>query len=280
MESASNKTSLFYHNIFSYPLTDEDLKKWGVGRKFIINNFQFSIKHKANFQFINGRQNIVNTRIQNEKSSKKKLIIAKEAAKTISKVPTVLFVGITGSLAMMNADKNSDIDLLIITKANTLWITRLLSYAVIWLNGYKTRKPEQKDEKDKLCLNMWLDESDLVWEEKDRNLYTAHEIAQIVPLVNRESVYERFLFLNNWILNYWPKSVRISSKQHVVSSKQKSILHSTFYILQAAFEKLSYIAQYQYMKSKISREVATPTRAIFHKNDWGKKILTTLKDID
>ena len=33
------------------------------------------------------------------------------------------------------------------------------------------------------------------------------------------------------------------------------------------------------MKPKITREVVTPTRAIFHPNDWGKKVLTILSDI-
>ena len=90
--------------------------------------------------------------------------------------------------------KNSDIDLLIITRKNMLWTTRALVYGVLKVMGYQLRKPEQKSEKDKLCLNMWLDETSLVWDRKDRNIYTGHEIAQIVPLINKKNIYEKFLF--------------------------------------------------------------------------------------
>ena len=210
MESKSSSfASLKYHDIFNYPLTSDEIKKWQVGKEFTISNLQFPTNEKQNFHFINGRQNIIKTRIQNEKYSKKKLKIAKEAAKTISRIPTVLFVGITGSLAMMNAKKDSDIDLLIITKSEMLWISRLLVYCLLVIGDFSLRKPRVKNERDTLCLNMWLDETDLVWDKKDRNIYTAHEIAQVVPLVNKNKIYKRFLNINKWILNYWPNSVKI-----------------------------------------------------------------------
>ena len=70
--------------------------------------------------------------------------------------------------ALNNAKKNSDIDLLIITSKNTLWTTRIISFALLKFAGFKLRRAGDKNEKDKLCLNMWLDESDLVL--KKRNI--------------------------------------------------------------------------------------------------------------
>jgi len=262
MESkSSDSISVRYHDIFDYKLTKDDAIKWQY------KNQKVTVKG-----------NKTKTRLEREAYSKKKLIIAKRACKLISKVPTVLFVGITGSLAMMNADKNSDIDLLIITRKNTLWTSRLLCYVVIWLYGYKTRRPEQSDEKDKLCLNMWLDETSLVWDRKDRNIYTAHEIAQVVPLVNKESVYENLLYLNKWILNYWPKAVRIKR----IEKREKRLvkkLHTIRYTLYA-IEFIARQIQLLYMKNKITTEIVTHNKAVFHKNNWGKKILTRLKAID
>ena len=60
---------------------------------------------------------------------------------------------------------------------------------------------------------MWLDESDMVWQRKDRNIYTAHEIAQIVPLINKDKTYEKFLSHNRWILDFWPNAVKIRKLQ-------------------------------------------------------------------
>jgi len=281
MESKSSSfASLKYHDIFNYPLTSDEIKKWQVGKEFTISNLQFPTNEKQNFHFINGRQNIIKTRIQNEKYSKKKLKIAKEAAKTISRIPTVLFVGITGSLAMMNAKKDSDIDLLIITKSEMLWISRLLVYCLLVIGDFSLRKPRVKNERDTLCLNMWLDETDLVWDKKDRNIYTAHEIAQVVPLVNKNKIYKRFLNINKWILNYWPNSVKIRKsnieyRNKLEFSKIKYLNIVSNFVLRAS-NLVSFKFQYWYMKNKITREVVTPTRAIFHPNDWGSVVLKKL----
>lgn len=262
MESKSSKcTSIRYHDIFDYKLTKSELIKW---------------QYKQGLPSFEGKNQKSKRQLQREKYSKKKLVIAKKAAKLISKIPTVKFVGITGALAMMNADRDSDIDLLIITRINTLWTTRLLVYLFICLFRIQIRKPRNKQQKDRLCLNMWMDESDLIWDKKDRNIYTAHEIAQIVPLINKEKIYEKFIYLNRWVLNYWPNAVAISSKQQVVSRKRKDILHATCYMLQRFFEYLAYKIQYWYMFRKITREVITKTRAIFHPNDWGKVVIKKL----
>lgn len=253
MESVSNKqlavtskiTSQKYHDIFDFKLTKEELVKW---------------KYKNIKETTTGRKN--KTRLQREKFSKRKMSFAKKVSNILGRIPPVKFIGITGALAMMNAGKESDIDLMIITKNGRLWTTRLICYFVTLLLGFKTRRPKSKFEKDRLCLNMWLDESDLVWNKKDRNIYTAHEIAQVIPLVNKDKTYEKFLNSNKWILDYWPNSVKIASKAtETLSSSQSGFI-----------ERILFRLQYLYMKPKITREVVTKTRAIFHPNNWGKQV--------
>jgi D-beta-D-heptose 7-phosphate kinase/D-beta-D-heptose 1-phosphate adenosyltransferase len=260
MELKSNNISIKYHNIFDYKLSKDEAFKW-----------QFRNQKTV----VSGKKN--KSRLQREKYSQKKLLIAKKASKLISKIPTVLFVGITGSLAMMNSGKNSDIDLMIITKKNCLWTTRLLVYGLLRVTGYELRKPKLNNEKDMLCINLWLDESDLVWGKKDRNIYTAHEIAQVVPLFNKDKTYEKFLYLNRWILNYWPNSVDAKyigrSISYIGNTKTQ---YTIYHILNTVIEYLAFNIQYWYMKNKITREIVTPTRAIFHPNDWGKKVLIAL----
>lgn len=260
MELKSSDISIQYHNIFDYKLSKDEAFKWQFRNQKIV---------------VSGKKN--KSRIQREKYSRNKLKLAKSASKLISKIPTVKFVGITGSLAMMNSGRDSDIDLMIITKKNCLWTTRLLSYLVTWLLGFKTRKPKSKLEKDMLCINLWLDESDLVWNKNDRNIYTAHEIAQVVPLVNKEKTYEKFLYLNRWILNYWPNSVDVKyigrSISYIGNTKTQ---YTIYHILNTVIEYLAFNIQYWYMKNKITREVVTPTRAIFHPNDWSKVITDKL----
>ncbi len=251
---SNDNISVRYHKIFDYVLTKEVFFKWQYkNQKILVRD----IKSKS--------------QLQREKYSESKLQIAKRASKLISKVPTVLFVGITGSLAMMNADKDSDIDLIIITKRNTLWTTRMLVYGILWAVGYGLRKPDQHNEKDKLCLNMWLDETSLVWDRKDRNIYTGHEIAQIAPLVNKKKIYEIFLQKNKWILDFWPNAVVVQRDGD--ASWAKYLVHSNNINI---LEKVAFKLQYLYMKNKITTEIVTPNKAIFHKNDWGKVVMGKL----
>ena len=260
-------SSIIYHNIFNYPLTPSELIKWKLKPQIKLKR-KVAVLKKEDFYFLKGKGEIIEKRLQNKKYSKNKLIIARKAASVLKTIPTIKLVALTGALAMNNADKNSDIDLLIITKNKTLWTTRLITYLVLLIYGIKVRKPKDDDQKDKLCLNMWLDENDLVWSKKDRNMYSAHEIGQIVPLINRDEIYERLLNQNIWILDYWPNIVNIKNN-FKIKTKKKTSSYLTV-------EKMAFKFQYMYMKNKISREVITPTRAVFHPNDWGKVVISRL----
>lgn len=268
-----DKVAIFYHDIFDFPLTNEDLIKWKT-RKLAISHQPLAISQKNGYYFLKGHETLIPKRIQREKISKRKFEIARKASRIISYIPTVKMVAVTGSLAMMNSGKNSDIDLMIVTKKGTLWTTRLFVYALLLTTRYSLRRPFDSNQMDALCLNIWLDESDMVWSKSDRNVYTGHEIAQIVPLINKNNTYEKFLWKNKWILSYWPNSVRVQSTKYRVQSK--NLLSTLYYVLCTVLEPVSYWLQYQYMKSKLTRETVTKTRALFHPQDWGKIVLTRL----
>jgi hypothetical protein len=280
--SESEIFSLRYHNLFDYPLSFADLIKWNVSEKYRIFNQKFKIIFKNQYFSLDGREGLIYKRVIRERVSTQKMKIAKKTAKTLSLIPSIGMIAVTGSLAMSNADDKSDIDLMIITKEGMLWTTRIFAYLIICLSGIQTRRPFDHSQKDKLCLNMWFDESDLIWR-SPRNIYTAHEIAQIIPMVNKNKTYEKFLAKNKWILNYWPNSVRISIWNHVLGSKnqaRRTVIHATLYLLRSIIEKIAFNIQYLYMKNKISREVVTKTRAVFHPKDIGKTILTKLHSLD
>ena len=269
----SETASILYHDIFDYPLKVKEIIRWRVGKKGLsLFKKTKEVLNKDGLYCLKDKESLLYKRTLRERISNRKTEIAKKNASLLAKLPTVKGVFITGALAMNNAKEESDIDLMIITKRNRLWLTRLTSYLVLRMMNYAVRKPNDKDQKDKLCLNIWLDESALSWGKKDRNIYSAHEIAQVVPIVDKENVHQRFLQKNRWILDYWPSAVRLSSMQYVVRSMQKSILHSTFYVLLSWFNKLAFKLQYLYMKPKITREVVTLHKAIFHPRNWGKEI--------
>lgn len=270
--SSHELVSIIYHDIFDYPLDKNRLQKWKAGSKVSIKQRVLSVKYTNGCYFLKGKDKLVGKKIKREKISKNKFEIAKKVGKWLEKIPSIKMIAVTGSLAMNNARKESDIDLMIITKRGSLWTTRLMAFILLQLSGFKLRRAGKKTEKDKICMNIWMDEEDLIIEKSKRNIYTAHEVAQIVPLVNKDKTYEKFVNKNKWILAFWPNAVEIqNSKFKILNSKKK--VSFVFRISNL----IAYKMQYLYMRNKITREVVTPTRAFFHPVDWGAKVVKELE---
>jgi len=254
--------SIFYHNIFDYPLTFSELIKWTPIRS---PNVNAEVDCKNGYYFIKGRGGLIYKKTIRRRFYLSKIKIAVKASKIIGLIPEVKMVGLSGSLAMENASKDSDIDFIIVTGKGHLWTTRLMVYLILKLSGIGLRRPNNSRQKDKLCLNIWLDESDLKWNKRDRNFYTAHEILQIVPLINKQGTYEEFMWKNKWSLKFWPNVSEIKPIKNIVPSTKPINLNFV--------ESLAFRLQYSYMESKRTNEVVTNTRAIFHPYNLSKKIV-------
>lgn len=255
--------SVKYHDIFDFPLNLRELIRWRAEDTLSIAESEPQILVNSGYYFLEGKEGTVYKRMLRSRISAKKIEIAKRASKIMSFIPNVRMVAITGSLAMENSTDESDIDLMIVTKSGRLWLTRPVVYLLLRAFGFQLRKPNDKNQKDKLCLNIWLDESDLKWS-KNRNIFTAHEIAQIVPILNKDKTYERFLQENKWILDFWSNAVKIKEEKYTETKKTK----------RGIFEWLAYKLQCAHMRSKITKETVTPTRALFHPQDLSEFVLS------
>ncbi len=194
--------TLFYSDIFDYPLTIDEIKKWLIGIK-LPNKFQLSqlvqkqiIQKKDKYFFLSGRNNIVSLRKQRKKYSEEKLAIAQKAAFLLKFIPTIKLVGITGALAMYNTKKYDDIDLFIISSKNLLWTTRFLSTILLEIAGLR-RHPQKTIAPDKICLNMFMDKKYLEVPKKEQDLFSAHEVLQMKPIWERDNTYHKFLQANS-----------------------------------------------------------------------------------
>jgi hypothetical protein len=104
-------------------------------------------------------------------------------------------VSITGSLAMNNvSDPQDDIDLLIVTARNRVWLARGLVILVVHL----ARRFGLE-----LCPNYLMAEHQL--ELGEPSLFAAHELAQLLPLYGLE-IYHRLLQSNAWMADYLPNA--------------------------------------------------------------------------
>lgn len=259
-------TSLLYHDVFDYPLTYLELIKWRAGREIKADLKADRFDYRDGYYFIAGKERSVLKRVIAQRISVRKMHLAETAARLLALIPFIDFVGITGSLAMNSAQDDSDIDLIILTKKGRLWMGRFLSVLLLDLLKIPRRRYGEGQVKDKLCLNMWLDSDAYAWPKKAKNAYTAHEIAQIQPLVNKNRSFEKFLFANRWVAGFWPSAVKIPKK--ALLGSQKTLFPSFFALLFDFAEALLRRLQMGHMRGRITREVVTRSKAVFHPNDW------------
>jgi hypothetical protein len=191
-----------YADVFDYPLTVDEVQRYLIGVpasrgtvRGVLNNGRLPtvLARMGRYVILNGRQEAIDTRRSRAAVSADLWRRAVHYGRQIGDLPFVRMVGVTGALAMDNV-ADGDIDFLIVTEPGRLWLCRALVVGVVKLAARS---------KVTLCPNYFLSERALELEE--RNLFTAHEVAQMVPLAGFP-MYERFRRLNKWTEAFLPNA--------------------------------------------------------------------------
>lgn len=272
MEKAILKT-LAYADIFDYPLKEDEVWKWLIGKRGADSGYfkqalqrlveLGKIGSRAEYFFLPGRGHLVTVRRRRQKASRQKIELAKNASAKLKIIPWIRMVAVSGALAMENAREEDDIDLMIVTAADNLWLTRGLTIFLVELFG-RRRRPADTEFADKICLNVFLDEAALKMEKENHDLYFAHEVAQVRVLWDR-GVYRRFIKENGWIADFLPNWKAEGVKE--AQEKAKPFL-PLLNPLTSLLERLAYASQRRYMAKRRTREVVTPKSAFFHPFDY------------
>jgi len=276
-ERAILKT-LLYADLFDYPLREEEIYKFLIADKKtekgefreVLKKIKIPIGLSKGFFFLSERRELIKEREKKEKISLEKLKKAKKIIKRLSLIPTASLIGISGALSMKNSDKDDDIDIFVISKKGFAWTTRFLLVTLLSIFGvYRNRG--SKNYSDKICLNMILDESCMSFGKNSQDIYTAHEIVQLLPIFDREKTYERFVKENFWVKNFIPNF--LINKNY--SRKRSSIFNKLLILLLRALflEKTSKFLQLNYMKGHITKEVVEDGFLKFHPFDYKTYVL-------
>ena len=268
---ASVLATLSYFDLFSYPLSEEEVFFWlpaKAGRQEVKKALEElrkagKVSVKDGFYFFPPK-NSVELRKKRERYAEGKIKKAQKAARLLGFLPGVLLVGLTGNLAMKAAKKEDDIDFLIITRSGWLWRSRFLAIFLLELLGWR-RRPNQKEARDKICLNLFIEEGHLALEKERHDLYTAHELLQMKPLIDKASVYQRFLQANSWAVSFLPQAFK--EKQKEWPRLEAKDLNSPKAIFPCFGEKLLAFLQLEKIKAHQGREEILPGQLFFHPHD-------------
>lgn len=273
MEESIIRT-LSYFDIFDFPPSFLEIKKY-MDMKIDISDEDLediilsisTIQESRGYYYFLGRREIVDKRVDRNEISARKMLKAKIIANILSLIPTIEYIGVSGSLSMNNAKISDDIDLFFITKKNTLWLSRFLVNVVLLILRQK-RDRYNANVQDKICPNMFMEKGKLSFSKKRKTLYIAHEIVQLKTLFDRNNSHKMFLNSNKWVKNFFPNMIFSEGMQ-----KRETDIFNAFLKLVIPLEGILFFVQKAYMKKRISNETINFRRASFHPIDRQKIVL-------
>lgn len=274
--------TISYADVFDYPLNLDQAHRYLIGERSSISQVKTGIAQLKSSGLIiidpqtqlialKNRQRLFSLRQSRSLISKKKAKVGELVGKWLAQFPTIEAVYLTGAVAMNNATKYDDIDLMIITKPNWLWPTRLLVTIALDLKKIR-RKPEIKLHrgiivKDKICPNLFMDSRHLSVPVMRRNLYTAHEVVQASAIFTKNHTSSLFLWSNRWITSYLP-NINIPPKPARSQLQTQSPLPFFSYL-----NSFTYRLQKAYMKHRQTNELVTHHVAYFHPRPTSQIVL-------
>ena len=194
--------AVLYSDIFDFPLTVREVHRYLPG---IVASYEdvcevLSAEDRfvktGDYVTLAGREYLVNVREEREDRSKKLFPYALKYGRIIGRLPFVRMVALTGSLAVRNVSGNIDLDYMLVTRPGRLWTARAFSL----LFGRFTKILGHT-----VCPNLIVSENYLEWHQRD--LYTAREFSQMIPISGRE-IYRKLMRANGWIKDFLPNAYR------------------------------------------------------------------------
>jgi len=270
--SKSILKTLLYFDIFQYPLTASEIFKHLPTNHVTIDQVkeeltrlkeQSDIYPIQNFFSVQNNPALGSRRQKGNQLAANSLSLAQRQARLISRFPFVQAVMASGSLSKDYMDESSDLDFFVITKPNRLWIPRMLLtlYRKIFLsNSIKL-----------FCTNYFVSEDHLEIEEK--NVFTATELATLLPLSGKE-YYEQLLLSNGWIKSYFPNYQPRSTEAvpPCIKNRWKQLSESVFNLMGG--DRLEKIYEPHYSKNDFEIAFKTkPYASKGHEKNFQRKVL-------
>lgn len=156
-------------------------------------------------------------------------------------IPWLKMISIWNSLAMNNANSESDIDLYIVTTRNSMWLNRIIItflFQIIWV------RKNNKNHAGRFCLSFF---STLDWMsfknwKIENDIYLYFWIIYMKPILNYDNTYDFFLKLNKeWLEIDEYKDIITNNKkfiQYKKNTKNWLILDKIITILDKIVKKL------------------------------------------
>jgi len=222
---------LLYFDIFHYPLTVKEIKRF-CGTPATIDEVEYELGFLGRLGYIqqkgmfystspNDMPFMVDRRKTGNIKALRMLRKANRYSKLISYFPFVRGIYLSGSLSKGYADEKSDVDYFIITEPGRLWLCRMLLALfkkIFLLNSHKY-----------FCINYFIDTENL--EIPDKNIFTAIELTTLITTCN-SALYRNLMQANIWVKDFFPNTLLESISGESIPSNEswiKRFMEKIFY---------------------------------------------------
>ncbi len=218
--------TILYFSLFKYPLTRTEIFQFSDDKDQKAVDAEIDVLVKKGVIFnVDGFYLDVNNpdrverRLKGNEMARNIMPKAIKVSRRIAKFPYVKGVCLSGALSKGYYDDDGDFDFFIITKPNRLWIARtlLVLYKKIFLLNSKKY----------FCVNYFISTDRL--EISEQNLFTATEIATLIPLYGT-AAFEAFLKANTWAFPFFPNKppTKLSTIRNTEKSRLSKVIQQLF----------------------------------------------------
>lgn len=205
IEAAILRTIL-YADVFNFPMTTAEIHQYLIHSERVSlaqiehalstsTRLRRLLKTRSGYITLVERQMLIDVRIERERASAHLWPAALRCGTWLARLPYVRMVAVTGALAVRNAAHAADdLDYLVVTAANRVWLGRALAIGLVRLARLRGLT---------ICPNYVLSEN--AFEQNSQDLFIAHEIAQMVPIYGNR-LYEQFRAANPWVMQHLPNA--------------------------------------------------------------------------
>ncbi|HTK04025.1 MAG TPA: hypothetical protein VL500_00405 [Candidatus Eisenbacteria bacterium] len=211
--------TLAYFDLFDYPLTLAELLRFRYRSPSEVSGAPCSAADvlaalegpefgtKDGFWHLAGRDAVVGIRQRRFRLAEPKFARARRVARFLRTLPSVRLAAVCNSLALANADEESDIDMFVVTAPGTVWATRFIVTAALAALGLR---PDRHSHADKVCMSFFVTENgqDLSrYALAPDDTYLLYWMATLVPLYDAGGAFGRFMAENAWVSRRLPGAV-------------------------------------------------------------------------
>ena len=203
--------TLAFFDLFSQPLTVQEVYRFlycpsvDVVLADVVHELEnmACVKKLDGVYVLVGGRATMHSRGEHLRQYIQKMKLARRAIRLIRLVPFAQAVFVCNTVGFGVPTKQSDIDIVVITKNKTIFFTRFLVTVILSLAGFRRHGRQVQN---KICLSFYLSEQALSLQSLaiERDIYLQYWIALLIPVYDPYQFHRQMLQSNAWVSETLP----------------------------------------------------------------------------